>query len=423
MATFTCANPSRTEVLAKIALCSPGDTVIVPPGTASWAGDITFSGITLQGPGKDAGSPTNITAGKVTVQKHLTEIGKFSGFRFTGNDEHLVVGFLSVNDKKPVVIGDCYFFNDQVFYCTVAGSAVFHHCEFFSNTPTQGDYFKVDFFAAGDQSWADPHSMGTADTNGDKNVYFEDCLWTNFLEVAFDVHDGGRVVARRCRFVDTSIVCHGGGGGNDTGISGCKHLEVYNCKFVRVSNAFGLNKWVWWRGGTGVFAYNEVDRADSPDGFSFADKEEIRLSVGCPTPYPMTYQVGQVITPAQNPPTHPLLIFGNTGPGAADSNFIRILANPNNACATPSTYIVAGRDYQLSNTWGWVSYTYPHPLTGVTPNTMTDTRPFPQSLVSSFIPRSETLNQTYGQIHSFPTAVSGPMIAENPTEEVVSAPE
>ena len=32
------------------------------------------------------------------------------------------------------------------------------------------------------------------------------------------------------------------------------------------------------------------------------------------------------------------------------------------SCASPGAYIQQGRDYVLSNSWGWIPYTYPHPL-------------------------------------------------------------
>ena len=131
-----------------------------------------------------------------------------------------------------------------------------------------------------------------------------------------------------------------------------------------MSNSIPINKWIWARGSSGVIANNSMDRADSPDGSSYPNKVEIRLTVGCPNSYPMQYQVGQSNQTPENQPTHPLAIFGNTGAGALDSNFISIegstTAGP--SCSTPQNYIQKGRDYVLSNTWGWTPYTYPHPL-------------------------------------------------------------
>jgi hypothetical protein len=62
-----------------------------------------------------------------------------------------------------------------------------------------------------------------------------------------------------------------------------------------------------------------------------------------------------------------MLIFGNTGAGTTDSRFITIDANDtggggSTGCSNPGSYVQVNRDYYLSNKWGWVPYTYPHPL-------------------------------------------------------------
>src|SRR5262249_14434925 len=103
-----------------------------------------------------------------------------------------------------------------------------------------------------------------------------------------------------------------------------------------------------------------------PDGSSYPNKPEIRLTIGCPTPYPTQYQIGQSSESPENPPSHPLLIFGNTGAGTTDGNFLSIggseTAGP--PCSTPQDYIQNNRDYYLQNRWNWTPYTYPHPLQG-----------------------------------------------------------
>lgn len=360
---------SRTDVLATIALCSPGDRVIVPADASeSWSGgDITISGISLVGPGKGAGSPTVITAGRVVLTKHATHTTKLEGFRFTGNSHHFAVG--GNLTAKPFIVKDCYFFNAGATMASMTtNGGLVKDCEFDTSTPHSADVFAINLGGTGTDgqtSWEADQTMGTADTNGETNTYFEDCTWDGFLEVSMDVDNGARVVVRHCTFTDSSIVVHGGGSGssgNDTSSYGGKHLEVYNCTFVRVSNAVAINKWVWWRGGGGVFANNTVAEASSPDGSSFPNKPELRFTVGCPGAYPLSYQVGQTILPAENGPVKPLAVFGNTGAGAGSGNFITIGENPNNSCGTPSNYIQASRDYVTTNSWSWTAYEYPHPL-------------------------------------------------------------
>ena len=363
-ATYNAATSSRTDVLAAIALASPGDTVSVPAGTSSWSGDISITGITLQGPGKDAGSPTVITAGTVHIDKHATHHTKLIGFRFTANGTHYNISGPLGN--KPFVVGDCYFSNNGATMGTLdTNGGLFYSCQWVAVSAHSADTFTINLGGtgtSGQTSWEAAPSMGMDDPTGEINTYFEDCSWSGFLEVSMDVDNGARVVVRYCTFTDSSIVAHGGGGGNDTSQYGNKHVEIYNCTFDRVSNANAVNKWMWWRGGGGVFVNNSVEDASSPDGSSYPNKPEIQLSVGCPDAYPMTYQVGQAEVPADATPDFPIIITGNTGAGAGSGNFITIGENPNNACATPGDYIQSGRDYVTSNTWGWTAYTYPHPL-------------------------------------------------------------
>jgi hypothetical protein len=77
--------------------------------------------------------------------------------------------------------------------------------------------------------------------------------------------------------------------------------------------------------------------------------------------------VGQSTQTPQNPPSRPLLIFGNTGAGTGDANFVTVNSSDTagGSCGSPNSYIQPGRDYVTSNTWGWRPYTYPHPLQNI----------------------------------------------------------
>jgi hypothetical protein len=210
--------------------------------------------------------------------------------------------------------------------------------------------------------------MGTDDTDGTTNTYFEDNVWTWFGEVTVDVDNGGRVVCRNELFNDSSMVYHGGGSGTsgqDTSSYGGRHLEVYDCEFNRTSSEVdaSINKWVWVRGGGGfVFANNAVDNANN---IHYSGKQNVRLSVGCPgnPGHPLAYQVGQNGQTPDATPNQPALIFGNTGTAIA-AGLISISGTSGGGitCGSPGDYIQNGRDYETSNTWGWTAYPYPHPL-------------------------------------------------------------
>lgn len=364
-ATLTAASCSRTDVMSALASVAAGDTVRVPAGTCSWAGGITLSGIQLVGAGSSAAG-TVITAGRVEMTKHAANYTRLSGFRFAGTDPHISVD--GSPTAKPYIIDNNYIRADVSSGLAVhwqANGGVFHHNEVTAVIPTTADVLKVQT----QEDWSQAPTFGASDTAGERNIYFEDNVYANLSEGTMDGDMGGRVVVRHNTYIDSSIVFHGGAPSDSSQNGGNRQFEVYGNTFKRVSNSIPLNRWIWVRGSTGVIANNAMDRANSPDGFSYPDKVEIRLSLACPSGYPVQYQVGQSSRIPENPPTRPLLIFGNTGTGTTASSFITVNSSntAGGSCGSPNSYIQQGRDYMLSNTWGWRPFTYPHPLVSGVP--------------------------------------------------------
>lgn len=370
--TINASSCSQSAVQSAVNSASNGDTVMVPAGTCSWSGGLSISGIKLIGAGKST-SGTVITTGAVTITKHPTQHTRLSGFRFTGTGRQVTVDGIPSN--KPYIIDNNYFSmhggtgSSQMLGITVNGGLL-HHNDFTSSSPTNADIFNI----VTGEDWSQAPTYGNTDTTGERNIYFEDNTFTNILETSPDGDQGGRYVFRYNTYVDSSIVFHSSApvdSGNNSG--GTRQFEIYNNTFDRVSNSAGLNKWIWARGGSGIIANNSMERADSPDGFSYGNKAEIRLSLACTgnPPYPMQYQIGQSNQTPQNPPSRPLLIFGNTGAGTTDSNFISVESSntAGGSCSNPGNYIQLNRDYYRSNQWNWTPYTYPHPLAsgGTTP--------------------------------------------------------
>jgi hypothetical protein len=297
------------------------------------------------------------------MTKHATQYTRVSGFRFTGGDRHVAANGNAFN--KPYIIDNNYFFTSggsggNVMVDINVNGGVVHHNDFAASSGTSADVFNI----VTNEDWSQPPTLGTTDTTGERNIYLEDNTFTNLLETAPDGDSGGRFVIRHNRYVDSSIVFHGGQPTDSSAGGGTRQFEVYDNVFERVSNNSPVNKWIWVRGSSGVIANNTMDRADSPDGQTYPNKPEVRLTLACPSSYPVQYQVGQISATRENPPSRPVLIFGNTGPGTADGNFLEI-ASSNTAggsCSSPNTYIQLNRDYYRSNQWGWAPYTYPHPL-------------------------------------------------------------
>ena len=358
-ATINAASCSQSDVRSAISSASPGDTVRVPAGNCSWPGGVTIRGIRLDGAGSSS-TGTVITSGIVNMRKHPSQYTKLEGFRFTGTDQHFDVSG-SASDR-PFIIANNYFRADaspKLGFVGVNGGLI-HNNEFTAINPTGNDVFNI----GTGEDWAQAPTFGNQDTNGSRNIYFEDNTFTNILETMPDGDIGSRLVIRHNVYVDSSIVFHGGFPTDSSPGGGTRQFEVYNNVFDRQSNSVAINKWIWVRGSSGVIANNTMERADSPDGSSYPNKEEILLSVGCPDAYPVQYQVGQSNESPENPPSHPLAIFGNTGAGTNDSNFINVVGSTTAGppCPTPNNYIQEGRDYVLTNTWDWTPYTYPHPL-------------------------------------------------------------
>jgi hypothetical protein len=357
--THRAASCSQSDVASALASAVAGDTVQVPAGTCSWSGGISYSGIQLVGAGSST-SGTVITSGLVSMSKHASSNTRLSGFRFTGTDQHISVN--GSPSAKPFIVDNNYIRADvsgRAVYIAVNGG-LFHHNEVTAVNWTTADNFIIHT----SEDWSQAPTFGADDTNGERNTYFEANTYTNMSEISLDGDVGSRVVIRYNTYVDSSITFHGGAPSDSSPNGGVRHFEVYGNTFKRVSNSVPINKWIWVRGGTGVIANNAIARADSPDGSSYPNKPEIRLSLACPSGYPVQYQVGQSTPTPQSSPSRPLLIFGNTGAGVGDSNFVSVNSSDTagGSCGSPSSYIQQGRDYVLSNTWGWRPYTYPHPL-------------------------------------------------------------
>ena len=357
--------------------------MLVPAGTCSWSAGISFSGISVIGAG-DTPSGTVITVGMATLKK-TTSITRLSGFYFNGTDTHLTAS--GATSARAFRVDHNYFYSNgggTIINVNADGGLIDHndfHC-----LATEASGADIMAIHPG-EAWTQPPSFGILDTQGpsggERNLYFENNTFENIYETAPDGDQGVHIVIRYNTYTDSSIVLHGGGDFNDSGNAGggAQQFEIYNNTFIRSDPDAPINKWVWARGESGVIANNAMDVVSFGE---YPGKIENRLGVGCDNgspSYPVAQQIGQTTTAAQgvgNPPSYPLLIFGNVaGPntnGPADSSFIVVNQNGTAGdtayeCPSPGTYVQVNRDYYLDNNsrWSggtsWVPYTYPHPLT------------------------------------------------------------
>lgn len=244
-----------------------------------------------------------------------------------------------------------------------------------------------------DSPWNETSYMGTADTDGIKNVYVEDCFFSGLQSECFDPDNSARLVIRKCVFDNSGMASHGA----DTGIIGQRHTQIYRNLWLfndLGSDTAAMNYAFYVRGGTGVLVGNVIPDINSS---AYPGKSEITLTVqnlqrnAGPNPlwgknvsgvqYHAPRQVGfgyvtglgttNGIT--HDPPgiysveayvgdSEPWYQWNNAGAGNYASPLIENFATPGAGEDDVADYIQVGRDWINGTKSGWTAYTYPHPL-------------------------------------------------------------
>lgn len=313
--------------------------------------------------------------------------GKFVGptVATTGNEAKIVVSG-SVNNGL-VVLTNCYFTEENATRSTriEVNRVLITYCHFSCDRITtaqvaQGVEVKNDSDTEG--TWDTASTLGTLDTGGAKNVYVENCYFTNYYLQAFDFDGAARVVVRFCHFEDSAITSHGA----DTGPIGMRQADIYKNRFV--FNDFGdcsglqtapLDYFIFWRGGTGNCYSNTFDRLDS---CAWGSKNEIKLQVQnirrnagthpCQTSYPAFHQPGT----GHNGTSAfvDLIYFWNNEITESTLTIGGVQYEPDECMngQLQSNYIIEGRDW--TNNIARPSYTgYQYPWSGVDPTAPTRT--------------------------------------------------
>ncbi len=244
------------------------------------------------------------------------------------------------------------------------------------------------------QSWMDTSIMGDDDTTGVGNVYVEDCFFAGLNTETFDADGGARLAVRRCVFDNSGGTSHGA----DTGPVGMRHLQLVENLVVFENlgvDTAPMDYAFFIRGGTGIVANNVIPDINSGE---WGNKAEFKLQVqnlqrnAGPHPlwgdnisgaqYPAPRQVGfgrvtgngnsQFSTPPHldgeglyTGDAEPWYQWGNSGSGNYASPSLENYATPTGNQDTVADYIQVGRDWLNETKSGWTSYTYPHPLRGV----------------------------------------------------------
>jgi len=254
--TITAASTSLTDVRAAINMADPGDTVIVPAGTATWASTLSYSkAIHLEGAGV---GKTVITHNDVAMRSNIAEDlpWTISGFDFIGANQSAI---RARGNSKSVVISGCRFRNTTssrtlaVLFGDPADLGSYMHgvvadCIFL-------DTYVFVSCGMGETSWQAPTNLGGGDA-----IYFEDCSFTypNGANTnVIDSNNGARYVMRHNYIEDAYCEAHTlQNGWVDYFVRGTRLVEIYENDFRCVRDDW--NHWtaMFIRAGTGVIFNN-----------------------------------------------------------------------------------------------------------------------------------------------------------------------
>lgn len=194
----------------------------------------------------NAGSATVIS-----VTESASGSTNISGIQFTLGTGTGDMVTLNANSGQPTLIHDCWF-----DIPTTGGSGIFASTN--SGIVWQCSFYAPSFSAAPiafhhvcnglTTSWQTGDTMGSADTTGKNNFYFEQCDFTAMLN-ATDDDSNARTVYRYSTFKYAALGSHGA----DTSNYGNRHFEAYNCTFIYDNQGTASPNMTWWiylRGGT-----------------------------------------------------------------------------------------------------------------------------------------------------------------------------
>ena len=409
-AIYTAPSCSTSDVQAAINSASDGDTVIIPNGSCTWTSGIsTAKQITLRGAsvggvtityGAAANSPTTLMAFTIgnTFHTRVANLRFMPGTCTTGTQCGGV--YISLQGTGQVPLMHDMYFNLPNFGLAHAvewkltGGVIWNTT--FESTDNLGGACGDDvgsdsgsLLVKSSIDWDAASTLGTLDTNGDKNLYIEDSTFSYVLQ-APDVDDNGRVVIRHNQFIASGGLTHG-----TTSVFGGRQVEIYDNVMTFPNPNRNISRWFWFRGGTGVITGNNVQALNGPcypgkDSWTFTVENAKRGdNHGCCTGYMCFHQPGSgsdgtsghtFVSAGQNPDDtfqipDPVYVWGNSGDGAS----ILHLNDADPVCpGTFSTtdFFQSNRDYFLDSgpKPGWTRYSYPHPLRRIAPAPPTNLR-------------------------------------------------
>ncbi len=380
---------SASDTQAAIDAASDGYTVQIPNGTYTWNSEVGIwtkaIHLMAQSPGGVTINDPDTATDMLGINEALGGSVELSGINFSSPDNN-VYGFMvhvfHVEGGKPVLLHDCTFSSGYRYALgwTTNGGVIWN-CTFRGHMLSGISFV---WTLAPLSAWNSPSTFGMDEVNGTANTYVEDCTFTDSETGCINNDDNTRVVLRHNTFKDAAVSGHG----QETGTWGARAFEVYDNTFIYDSSGttwdgrsypLGLNYWFMMRGGTGTIANNVCPDIPGKSGILLTVFSINRATaiLPCQTSYPAARQIGQSWKGAggysyPNVPqdgtgyyTDPIYIWGNTGTGSTQPNFVGLDQYTPDDCGNGqkvADYVKLGRDYILGAKPGYTPYTYPHPL-------------------------------------------------------------
>ncbi len=399
---WTTADSSLSAALDCQTAATAGDLILVVAGTSAWNSSATFNkALTWRGAGVGV---TNIAftgaAEGIVITKQVGTI-KFQDFSFStnsggaGNHPILING--SWTGTNPIIFEWNALSTETytLITSTSPGGIIWAHNAITADYNSGPLTIKDPTNSNG--SWTTDPTMGTDDTSGLLNAYFEQNTVYGSTNGVFDCDDGCRIVVRHNDFTYGMFNSHG----YDSSPYGMRHFELYSNTYSRgdPDNLFScnppfnnlcignVNQAVWIRGGTGAIYNNQFEDTYSS---TWGHKPIIRINArayGQPTlpnigltcmsivgAAPLPRQPGQSYVSGSQV-TDPIYFWGNTnGSGGSTWDLAEVddFGDGWNDCSNPwSDFFNWGTDAINqpisggSAKPGYTAYTYPHPLVSV----------------------------------------------------------
>ena len=301
-ATITCANVTYAEVAAKLATCSPGDTLQIPAGTGSWGTSILTitRGITVKGAGRDstfintthpAVNPPNdgcafyITPDAAAINNE--EIVRIEDLTIDGQSASRTFIYArgawdgNVKPWRSLVIGNCRFRNQS----TASGGTIYTQGQtrgvIYNNLFDKCDIILRAFGSNDTSAWLNHFQTNKAYGTAD-NLFFEDnqIFWSSthngFSPGWIETGQSGRLVGRYNTWTRANSNMfepwdvHGfqnwegiGLANRGNGQTGTMLVEYYGNTIIFNNSYF---RFLVHRGGWGLFHNNIITGSGSLEG-------------------------------------------------------------------------------------------------------------------------------------------------------------